>query len=282
MGRVRGAPPTNGLRWGPETLQTPQLQKLGIVINVDHKVAICLECSSAIPPAELYNHLRKHGHHLRQDFHHGQRLAFATRDFCKRLIRRYRLEDPRLRGPTAIITAIFGLPVREGFLRCTGCGYAAQTSKTMTRYHTTTHCDGTTIVEGPCQTWFPTSRRQYFGVQLHDHSGLDQIDPVALFIEQFSLDPYENIPIQATTHPRDMNIFLRYENWLGEVEGMTGAQIFDIAWNALPKLRPMVCAVVSEYVSVLVKELEGTDPEQRLAIGDYDEYAFHPHELSGI
>ena len=79
-----------------------------------------------------------------------------------------------------------------------------------------------------------------------------------------------------------MNIFLRYENWLGEVEGMTGAQIFDIAWNALPKLQPMVRAVVSEYVSVLVKELEGTDPEQRLAIGDYDEYAFYPHELSGI
>jgi hypothetical protein len=84
------------------------------------------------------------------------------------------------------------------------------------------------------------------------------------------LDPYENIPIQEATHPRDMNIFLTYENWLEEVKGMTGAQITDIAWNALPGLRSRVRPLVDWYVSELVRELHGTDPEQRLAIGDYD------------
>lgn len=68
-----------------------------------------------------------------------------------------------------------------------------------------------------------------------------------------------------------MNIFLTYENWLDEVNGMTGAQIHDIAWNPLPKLRPKVRTAVDRYVSKLVKELEGTDPSQRLSIGDYDE-----------
>ena len=52
---------------------------------------------------------------------------------------------------------------------------------------------------------------------------------------------------------------------------MTGAQIHDIAWNPLPKLRPKVRTAVDRYVSKLVKELEGTDPSQRLSIGDYDE-----------
>jgi len=67
-----------------------------------------------------------------------------------------------------------------------------------------------------------------------------------------------------------MNIFLTYENWLKEVEGMTGAEMHNIAWDALPKLRPKVREAVSQYASALVKDLAGTGPAERLSIGDYD------------
>lgn len=242
---------------------------LGIVVNLDHKMAICLICSSTVPPTSLYGHIRKPGHHPRQEFHRGQRLSFATSDFCKQLIKRHKLEDPRLRQPTAIVTAVFGLPIREGFFCCDECAYAAQNKKTMTRHCREVHHGHAKFVKGPCQTWFPSSQRQYFAVKTHRHPNPDPLDPITLFIKEFSSDPYENLPIQAVTHPRDVNIFLRYENWLEEVQGMTGAQIFDISRDALPKLRPMVRSAVSRYVLELVKKLEQTDPAERLAVGDY-------------
>ena len=244
---------------------------LGIVINLDHKMAICLVCNSAIPPTFLYQHIRKPGHHPRRDFHQGQRLSFATHNFCTKLIGHHKLEDPRLHQPTTIVTAVFGLPIREGMFRCNKCAYAAQTSKTVGQHCRKAHHGGATVVRGPCQTWFPSSGRQYFAVITHKHSNPDPLDPIALFVKEFSSDPYENIPIQAATHPRDINIFLKYENWLEEVKGMTGAQIFDISRNAFPRLRPIIRALVSQYISKLVGVLEKTDPEQRLAMGDYAE-----------
>ena len=245
------------------------MQQLGIVINVDHHVAICLTCSSAIVPNALHAHLRTATHNHGREFRQGQRLAFATKDFFERLVKRYKLQDPHLQQPTSIVTAIYGLPVLQGFFYCSKCGYAAQTPTTL-RAHRRQVCEGSQMLQGSCQTWFPKSGRQYFAVKTHRHSSPDPLDPVTLIVKQFSMDPYKNIPIQTITHPRDMNIFLTYENWLDEVEGMTGEQIFDIAWNALPKLRQKVRAAVDQYTLELIKKLTSAGPAEQLAMGDYD------------
>jgi hypothetical protein len=261
---------TGPLRWGPETIQSPQMEQLGIVINRDHKVVICLVCSSAIIPEKLYEHIHKPGHHERRDFHRGQRLSFATRDFCQLFVRRHKLRNPNLHQPTTIIPPIFGLPIREGFFCCSKCGYAVQVRPSIYRHQR--HCEGSGITIGPCQTWFPSSKRQYFAIQFHNlPNPSDPLGPATLFMEQFAFNPYQDIQIQATAHPRDMNIFLTYENWLEEVQGMTGGQIVEIVRNPLPRLRPLVREAVDQYTSKVVKDLIATGPDQRLAIGDYDE-----------
>ena len=240
---------TRRLRWGPETFQCPRMEQLGIVINRDHNVAICLVCSSAIVPRSLYQHIRKPGRHQKGDFHQGWRLSFATRDFCQWLIKNHGLVDPCRKRPTAIVTLVFGLPISQGFYCCAKCGYAVQAKVTIKRH--LRNCKEGKMIKGSCQTWFPSSRQNHFSITVHNHLHPDPPSSASLFIKQFTFNPYKNTPVQMAVHPRDMNIFLNYENWLEEVEGMTGVQISEISWNALPKLRPIVRAVVKEYTKRL-------------------------------
>jgi len=246
------------------------MQLLGIVVNLDHKWAICTICHSAVAPEKLYDHTRKSGHHNTKDFGKGQRLAFATRKFCEQFVAQHHLSNPQ--RPNAIIPAIPGLEVRtEMMMICGGCGYAVQTKASL-RKHQLSTCPESSSLKGPAQTLYPTTHSGgSFGVQLPPHSDPNPLDVATLFREQFaSVDPYADTPIRAATHPREMKIFLDTENWLDEVDGMTGRQITKLARGARSELRAMVKKIISDYTSTMVEKLRGIEHSVRVAVGDYN------------
>lgn len=250
---------------------------LRIVINSKVKIMICTVCSSGIPPKSMYDHVRQGSHNDRKCFKKGQKLAFATKEFCNSIIAEYELGFQK---PVAIIPVIPGLPVKDGLFCCETCGYAVQAEKSIKR-HQHGECAGNKYFKGPGQTFLPSSKRDYFAVTLppspHLNDGNDSasntnlLDPVFLFEKQFSFNPYENTPIQVISHTRDMNIFLASDNWLTEVKGMTGGEIFAISHKPLPDLRKKVREVVKSYTSSLVEDLaKAAGPAEMLSIGDYN------------
>ena len=128
------------LAFGPETLQDKDMQLLGIGINLDHQVVICMVCHSSVSPKGLYDHIRIPGHHERRDFQKNQRLAFVTWEFCNQLVDHHHLNIPPPRPPTTITPAIPGLTVCTDMMICSQCGYAACTKKAVHWHQITKGC----------------------------------------------------------------------------------------------------------------------------------------------
>lgn len=173
---------TTCLEFGPETLQSANMQKLGIAINLTHKLVICLGCHSAIVLGKLFSHVQKPRYHEKKDFQKGQWLSFATQEFCDNLVDHHHLADPYLKQPTTIIPAIPGLTIPTEMTLCTHCGYGARQEITVKR-HTLSICPEGKISKGHAQTFFPTSLRHYFAVNLPSGSNgnSNMRDPVSLF-----------------------------------------------------------------------------------------------------
>lgn len=269
MDTDEATPSSFQLDFGTETLQDEEMQSLGIGINSGHNLVICTICHSAIVPEKLYSHIRIPGHHEKKDFKKGQRLAFVTKEFCQQFISNHDLGDPNSKQPKSIIPAIPGLEIRTGMMICSCCGYAVQTKKALCR-HQALNCPQGRILKGPAQTFLISLHSRYFGVKLPPRSNFNPQDSTALFYKQFASDPYTDIPIQATIHPREMNIFLTRENWLDEVDGMTGHQITKLARGALPNLRARARKSVSHYILKRVNELKGGEHPTQIAMGDYN------------
>jgi hypothetical protein len=277
MGTDGGSGTTTQLPFGTETLQTPQMQELGIGINIEHKVVICSICNKAILPNMLFVHLRepngilqKSGvgrHHVSGSFKPGRKLAFFTKAFCAKFIEDHKLEDPI--NPQTIIQAIPGLTVRLKMLCCSHCGYAAVTHRSLSGHKKV--CPQSVVEECQAQTFNSSITKLCFGVRLPHQSNPSPLVAAILFRQQFSTDLHAAVPVQATLHPREMNIFLRYENWLNEVDGMTGSQITELARRAQPDLRERVKETILRYALVVVTKLQGIDDSVSLALGDYNE-----------
>jgi len=258
------------LEFGLETQQDDKMKQLGIGINLHHKVIICTVCHSAVIPSKLYDHIRKPRHHNKKDFRKNHRLDFATREFCRQLVKENPLSDnPLSCRPTSVVPALPGLLVQMKMSVCGGCNHAFQNSKVILR-HCKKSCPGSKISIGPAQAFFPTSKSNYFGVELPPHSNPSPLDPAALFHRQFTSNPYKDVPIQAAAHPREMKLFLATENWLDVVDGMTGEEIMELVRNAQPALRAKVKDTVSCYISRVVAKLEATEPAVKVAVGDYN------------
>ena len=250
---------------------------LGIGVNLDHKLVICIGCNSVVTPKKLYDHVRIPGHHIKKDFHKNQRLAFATREFCENLVNFHQLVNPpQSQRPNKIIPAIPGLIICKDMLVCNSCGYAVEHAKSFQR-HCRKTCPQAKAFIGPAQKFISSQQGYYFGVTLPQHpkhSNPNPLDPAVLFSEQFGSDSYVASPVQATIDPREMTLFLNIEKWLVEVEGMTGEQMNDLARAAQPELRDRVRKTVSNYILETVTKLEATEHAAQEAIGDYDKCVF--------
>ena len=264
------------LQFGDETLQDSEMKKLGIMINLDYRVLICALCEQTIIPAKLYLHLNSKGRDgcsSYQGLAMGGRLALGDMTYCKSLISKHKLRDPFKSCPQGFVEAIPGLPVFEEQYCCSRCGHAYMSRGVLVKHMRDEGCSNGEEIVGPAQTFSPHKHLLWFGVKLPSHPVLrtDPHDSVMLFNKQFGSDPYSGTSqIQAMSHPREMLIFLTSENWLAEVEGMTGPEIREISWNAMPKFRKAVQSAVARYISGLVSELTNVGPSERLAIGDYN------------
>jgi hypothetical protein len=266
------SPSTLQVVYGPETHRDSSLSLLGLLINSNTHIFICTICNSAVPPEQVYSHVRQFRHNPKRDFRNGCRLAFATKSYFDSLVQSFGIVDPALNQPGTIIPTIPGLPLFDNLCCCHSCGYAVRAEKTILQ-HLHNVCTDSTWYLGPAQTFRRSSNRRYFAVEVRKdvEQDLNPLDPVTLFQQQFSVDPFENAPIQGTLHPREMLLFLNYDNWLKEVEGLTPKDIFHISWDAMPKLRKDVRRVVCSYVGQVIVNLSSDqDPAMMLALGDYN------------
>ena len=248
------------LQWTLETVQTPEMERVGIAINTTSRVIICIDCRSVVKPKALHHHLNYIHHPLT-----------ATRDFCSGLAREYDIPDVPLR-PRSIRAAIFGLLLFSGYNSCNDCGAAFETEKSILRHiRENPECASASYEERPAQIYFPGSRRMFFGVTTPPAPLTDgPEDPVELIKKRYSPQPFHTIPITSAPSFRDANNFLREEKWDQYVNGISGGTIQEIVRERAPKLREEVMPVVEAYARCMVEELSATDHAIKVAIGDYN------------
>ena len=154
---------------------------------------ICTVCESTITPSKMYQHICQLDHSSRKDYNPGQRLTFATREFCTSIVKQHNLKYPKHHQPKTIISVLPGLPIYNYLFCCKRCGYAVKTRRNSLE-HQRGACKGHGFYSGPAQTFLLSSGQRYFAVTVHPVSILkvsirNPLDPVALFEKQSSLDP---------------------------------------------------------------------------------------------
>ena len=246
------------------------MQLLGIGLNIEHKVVICSTCYIVITPRVLYSHfwtiLKKH--HTPKDFQLGQRLAFFTQEFCTKFIKDHQLKE--IESPETTIQAIPSLTVCLEMMACSHCGYAAGVKETLQKHLKV--CTQGQILKGPAQTFQNSKTKGFFRVTLPPPSNPNPLDAALLSHQQSASNPYAAVPIQASHHPQELVIFLAQENWLGEVDGMTGQEITELARKAQLNLKEKVKESVLCYALSTVTKLQSTESAVRLTMGDYNRW----------
>ena len=248
------------LQWTPENIQTPEMERVGIIVNSAAKVIICVSCRSVVKPLTLHNHIN-----------HTHRPLTATHKFCSDLTREYNIiEDPQRQN--GIKPPIFGLPLYPKFLACDACGAAFKTRGSILRHvRETGDCSSASHQECHAQAYFPGSNRMFFGVDVPSMTPAASTNiSVTLIKKLYSPPPFHAIPITAAKSFRDANHFLRVEHWEQHVEGMTGEGIQKVVREREPELREVVLPIVETYAKDMVKELSSTDHAVKVAIGDYN------------
>ena len=255
---------------GPETIQDKKMELLGIAVNPEHKIVICVQCKTTLTPPSLYRHVRLQKpqlHNSLGNFRPGQSLEFASKAYFNNLVKVYGIGDPYKQVPKTRVPAVPGLQIYKNMLCCSKCGKALANRSS---FSLSSCCGRGQLVRGPAQTFSNYSRGHYFAIELPVRSKPDSEDRVALFNKQFASNPRKESRICGASNPHEMNLFLKQDNWLREVEGMTGSQTVNISRNALPHLRKAVGDTISRYASKLVLALSSGDASHGLSIGDYN------------
>ena len=246
--------------WSEDMIQTEEMAKLGICVNVPAKVVVCLACSSAVKPSDLHRHLiRTHA------------PMSTTPAYCQELTDTYSLlEDPARSRPGTIIRAIFGLDLVNGLLACNACGYACKGEKWIKVHVKQTGTSCSSYSQRYAQTFRPTSSRMYFGVTLSPEvPPEDPLDPVAILKRKFGPPPFSNVPITSPKTPRDANRFLKIEKWEGFVEGKTGAELEDLTRERCPEVRSELRVCVERYALDIIPKLHKAGNEAMATLGDF-------------
>ena len=249
-------------QWSEETIQTDGMSRLGICVNTTAKVVVCLKCALVVKPSELPHHISK--------IHFPMT---ATSTFSQELINAYALHpDPIDSRPGSIITAIYGLELVDGYISCDTCGYACKAEWRIKRHVRTS--DGCKAYrQRPVQTYRPTSKRMYFGVDLKrehtDELTGTSLDPLDYLKKKFAPIPFSNIPIKSPKTSRDANHFLSIEKWDRYVQGRTGAELVHTVREREPDLRREVRICMERFADKVVEKLGAVDHEPRAAMGDY-------------
>ena len=159
-----------------------------------------------------------------------------------------------------------------GYITCDTCGYASKTDTVMGK-HIRESEGCTTFQNRPVQTFRPSSKRMYFGVNLEPEPADDpdgpSLDPVAYLTAKYAPVPFRDQPIKSAKTPCDANQFLKIENWDLYLKGMTGAEITYILREREPELRNAVRICMDRFTDQVVEKLAKVDHEPKAAMGDY-------------
>ena len=258
-GSQDGAAPKAG--WSEDTVQTEAMAQLGICVNTAARVVVCIACASAIKPSKLSEHFAK-----------VHPLIPTTAGFAEDLTTTYDLYPAVDSRPGSIVTAIYGLELVSGYLTCDACGYASKTEAAMARHMKKVEgCE--TFRERFAQTFRPSSKRGYFGVDLEpepsEEPGEFTLDPVAYLTDKFAPIAYRHLPIKTAKTPCDANHFLNIEKWDLYVEGKTGAEITDLLREREPRLRNAVRICVERFADQVIEKLTVVGYQAQAAMGDY-------------
>ena len=255
-----GPPKVQKAEWSEDMVQTPEMAQLGICVNNAAKVIVCLACSAVIKPSEFSRHLAR-----------THPPISSTASFFEQLVDAYDLhEDPHSSRPGSIITAIYGLDLVPGYLTCDSCGYACKTPKRM-QIHLGKSQGCEEFSPRLVQTFQPTARRMYFGVELHpvvEELG-DPLDPFPYITKVYAPPSFADVPITSPESACDANHFLTIEPWLTLIEGKTGREINELVRERDPDLRKEVRLCVERYALTATEALNEAGHEAGVTIGDY-------------
>ena len=247
--------------WGKDTFQDAEMDKYGFVVNTKWKLAICLGCKTGIDAKGLYDHINNE-----------IKPNKVSYEYCKTVTVKFGLlTRNKLKLPTSVIPALFSLPITPNMLYCNRCGYAACIRASILRYHVDQACPNSSILHGPAQTFFPTTRRNFFVVRVPPARAAEpsEVKISTLFKAQFP-QLQVNPLIAPPSDVRDTNHFLSLGDWFQEVAGLGYDQVHHIARNAQSDLRPLVRESVNSYIEAMNEELSGVDFAVKVAMGDYN------------
>lgn len=111
-----------------ELTDTPTLQKLGFVVNIEFHLLICILCKSVVDPSHAASHLQGV---------HSLLASKFNKDQLKSAIDQFNLPSA-LPALGAITTIIAGLEVSE-CLACIGCSGAYANQESMRQHHRKDH-----------------------------------------------------------------------------------------------------------------------------------------------
>ena len=246
--------------WSEDTVQTEAMGQLGISVNTVARVIVCSACAFAVKPLDLPGHLSKTHSPISTSAAFSQELA-STYDLRADL-------DSR---PGSIITAIYGLDLLGGFQTCDTCGYACKSGKAMERHMKESEGCKTSRAR-PVQTFRPSSKRYYFGVNMDpehaEESAEASLDPL-VYLKKFIPIPFCNVPIKSANMAQDANHFLNLEKWDLYVQGRTGAEITHTVRGREPVFRDEVRTCVERFAADVAANLAKVDHEVKAAMADY-------------
>ena len=256
------AQPEFTIPWNESMHQDTRMSKLGLVLHTDLHFLSCVRCNLVVDPARIIHHLKKH-------FKRHFKTLRVTDEFCSELRTEFSLlPKDQLLNPTEIRPPIPNLKLFSDYYRCPTCNHALLRQKSFAKHRT---CGKITPVPCFAQSFSHDKNGLKFGVISPDPPPAESgFDFVAAFNAKYSDIPPDQRPIEAPRHARDTSHFLRKENWVPFVSGLTGQQVWQAVREDNGDLRKILEPSVDAFYSEVNAALSVCNrPEVGEALGSY-------------
>lgn len=206
--------------------KTHDLRTLGIAINTQLKVAICVECGRGLNPASITSHIKSHSSYSKP-------VETLTDD----LQRQYGiLPLQHILYPNERIQPVFGVAIRlNPLIFCGACHHGFSTDKALRSHQTDpARCSaprenrtsytayGQTLTRGQHKRYFPVD------VSCLSRRSSDPFEYATAFASGLEpLPDYSKMPVYDIEDKQNLDSFLHSSMWLDVVKGLTPEQVVE-------------------------------------------------------
>jgi Orsellinic acid/F9775 biosynthesis cluster protein D len=232
-----------------------QLEKLGLVINTEYKVVICLACQRAVHIGNLLSHLR--GHFPRTALPQSLESSLQQEFDISTTRRSYHPPTPEAIAP------IFGLKIHKDYHFCTRCGRGYSSINSVKNHmYCYQQCplipgapqqyysgDAQTVVDGPY--------RRYFRVDLSLLGPPPAETVFDVLIANRPVRDLSQMPLSLPTNYEDLNLFLTTEHWLLHVKDFPPGELVSLVQpptkeeRLLSKIRRHVVGYLNKVQTII-------------------------------